>query len=128
MQRLYPTKIERHSQRNPDQAFVAAMREFMARFVPTTNPVRLTLPRLKTRGILRSSNHQASIDFHQHCYRASCPEAFIQYSWNVPVCPTVRSASLSMLIAAFQSRSKTHPHLHLCVRVESDFLTTQPQL
>jgi len=52
------------------------------------------------------------------------PEEF-----NVPVCPTVRSANSSMFRAAFQSLSCTWPPWgHLWVLSLSDFLTISPQL
>jgi len=52
------------------------------------------------------------------------PEAF-----NVPMCPTVRSANSSMLIAASQSRKSTKPQWwQRCVLWLTEFLMTSPQL
>jgi len=47
---------------------------------------------------------------------------------QVPTWPAVLKANFRILMAAFQSRSKTHPHRQTWVLVDRDFLTVVPQL
>ena len=47
---------------------------------------------------------------------------------QVPVCPTVLKANFRILIAAFESLSKTNPHPQTWVLIDRDFLTIAPQL
>ena len=79
--------------------------------------------------LLASRSHcVAGVSPHPHYVGAPKPPVVASGVAKVPVCPTVLNPRLRIFLAAFSSRSRTHPQAQTWVRVDNVFFTMLEQL